>query len=473
MAKAVSQLPAHSALPEPKLIFGGAKQDDHPLRGLKNHGPYSGILGFPSQIRLAYFAPHAFMPRLHGLARELSGSATPTEAKNYYIRYDGFESVFRIPLVPATDKLRCDAPDECLGLAEARDGRGLADKILQALSGISRARASFDVLLMYLPESWGGCFEYDGFNLHDYIKAKLAPANIAVQIVNDLAFERACRANVLWGISVALYAKAGGIPWKLAQIDKDEAYIGISYAIKKHSDGHEYTTCCSQVFDPDGTGFEFVAYDTREFTTDRKGNPYLEYQEMQAVLSKSLLLYQNGHTGRIPRKVFVHKSSHFTEDEIQGALDAFAGRTEVELIQVIRHSSWYGLKINAPEGNQKPAPAGYTVDRCLYLPMSTDECLLWTQGSVMGVNVERPGQPVFKEAPLKPLADPILLRRFSGQSGWHDSCSSVLGLTKVDWNNNTLYKTMPVTLVYSQLFADVVKQVPQIVDDVYDYRLFM
>jgi hypothetical protein len=183
---------------------------------------------------------------------------------------------------------------------------------------------------------------------------------------------------------------------------------------------------------------------------------------------------QDGHAGRIPRKVFVHKSSHFTEDETQGALDAFGGHTEVELIQVIRHSNWYGLKIDAPRGeDQRPSPANYTVDRCLYLPMSPDECLLWTQGSVIGVNVERSGQPVFKEAPLKPLAAPILLRRFSGQGGWHDSCSSVLGLTKVDWNNNTLYKTMPVTLVYSPLFADVVKQVPQIVDNVYDCRLFM
>ncbi len=49
----------------------------------------------------------------------------------------------------------------------------------------------------------------------------------------------------------------------------------------------------------------------------------------------------------------------------------------------------------------------------------------------------------------------------------------VLALTKVDWNNNTLHKTLPVTLDYSQKFANVVKQNPEIVNDVYDYRLFM
>lgn len=172
--------------------------------------------------------------------------------------------------------------------------------------------------------------------------------------------------------------------------------------------------------------------------------------------------------------MFIHKTSHFTEDEIQGSFDAFGGKTEIELVQVVRRTNWYGLKIDQPpQGAEKSTPAGYPIDRGIYLPVSETECLLWTQGSVKGVNMLNANQPVFKEAALKPLPAPIMLRRFSGEGGWHDTCSSVLALTKVDWNNNTLYKTMPVTLVYSEIFAGVIKQTTEIINDTYDYRFFM
>lgn len=53
------------------------------------------------------------------------------------------------------------------------------------------------------------------------------------------------------------------------------------------------------------------------------------------------------------------------------------------------------------------------------------------------------------------------------------TCSGILGLTKMDWNNNTHYKSLPVTLVYSKAFADIVRQNPSMVDNGYDYRNFM
>jgi len=40
-------------------------------------------------------------------------------------------------------------------------------------------------------------------------------------------------------------------------------------------------------------------------------------------------------------------------------------------------------------------------------------------------------------------------------------------------DNNTLYKQLPVTLVYSKAFASIIQQNPNMVDTVFDFRSFM
>jgi hypothetical protein len=158
----------------------------------------------------------------------------------------------------------------------------------------------------------------------------------------------------------------------------------------------------------------------REFTQDKSKNPYLSYYEMQSVLSRSLEIYQRGYFGRMPKKITVHKNTPFKEEEIIGALDSFPDGTEVELVQIIRGVNWKGIRFNA---DRPPKAFGYPVERGTYIPIEGDEALLWTQGSVRGVNLTNAGYNIYKEGALKPTPSPILVRRRSAAK-CHGRCDA-------------------------------------------------
>lgn len=472
-----SEILPHSWFPEPKLAFHPDRRDDvdtHPLRGLLRFGPYSAGL-VPTPIRVATISPHGEGHRLFAFMKELNAEFEPRERKDYLPKWTGFSSVFNVHMRGAAKSCHLELDDRLDNeMAESEAPHViLADRLVRAIQNLDASRDEFDVIFIYIPNHWAPGFtgpEGDDFDLHDHLKAASAARRIPIQLVReDKALSYPDRASVMWRIGLALYAKAGGVPWKLADADDEIAYIGVSYAVRAvGSDKPRFVTCCSQVFDSDGAGLEFVAYDAHEVEVQRD-NPFLSRNEMFRVMTRSLDLYRRRHSGRTPRRVIVHKSTEFKSDEIDGCMEAFHLCESVDLVQVIEDVSWRAARIDFDkDGGKKGKVAGFPVPRGSLVNLGPRECLLWMHGDVKGITDKG---SYFQGARSTPR--PIKLVRHAGHGPWDDTAKSALALSKMNWNNDALYDPMPVTMSYAQVLAQVVKRMSGLGSAPYQFRFFM
>jgi hypothetical protein len=470
-----SELAPHVSLLEPKLAFHPDRVSDrdiHPLRGLIRFGPYSsGLVLDP--IRVATITPFGEGSRLFGFMKELNTKAIPTERTDYLPEWPGFQGVFGLHMRAASRA--CHVELDAALENEFRDSPNphiiLADRIVRAIQGLDAHRAEFDVLFIYIPQRWepgyvGGPNE--DFDLHDHIKAMTAARHLPVQLVReDKALAYPDRASVMWRIGLALYAKAGGIPWKLAETDPETAHIGISYAVRPvESNRPRFVTCCSQVFDAEGAGLEFIAYDANEVQVQRD-NPFLSRSEMFRVMKRSMDLYRRRHAGRSPRRVMVHKTTEFKPEEIDGCMEALHLCEAVDLIQVVENVAWRGVQITGTRDAKKGEATPFPVSRGTLLGIGPGEALLWTHGSVRDISQRQ----YFQGARSTPR--PLRLVRHAGHGPWDESAFAILALSKMDWNNDALYDPLPVTLEYAKVLARVVKRMDVLGSTPYQFRFFM
>ncbi len=464
------ELSAYQIISEPKLTFEAFSNasDIHPLKGLKNFAPYSSKLNPLQNIRLAAIYPEGSYSILNNLVEEFKSSHLPKERLYYLEEFTGFENIFKTNLLLVEQSTSISINTADTFVVGVQPHIALSEAIANAIREMSKRKLDFDVLIIYLPESWSAGFENleTSFDLHDFIKATAAAQNVPSQVLREnSSIKYRCRCSVMWRLSIAFYVKAGGIPWKLTSIDQDSAFIGISYATRynHNTNQFDYTTCCSQVFDGDGTGLEFIAYDANDVTRIGK-NPYLSRGEMRKLMSRSLQLYQNKHAGKLPLRLIVHKTTHFTKDEIDGAFDAIPANINLELLQIIQDTNLRGIKY-IEKATTKEAD-NFPIFRGTYVQISTQEVLLWTQGNVVLNNSN-----YFKEG--KNIPSPIIIKRFAGDGGWDRNCQAIMGLTKMNWNHDALYDRLPVTLGYAQSLATTLKRMNKLVNKPYEFRYFM
>ena len=477
-----SRLPPFSSLDEPLLVFGGGDaraHDAHPLRGLTRFGPYSraAFRSFTPVIRVATLGPVSGQAQVRQLLGSLRAQRQPQDRPEYVPAYPGCIKLLGADLQlannPQAHIARPDNPDELSGDGSlaARVGASLDE----AVRRLGTLREEFDVLTVHLPDAWMPMLKTPEFDAHDSLKVTAALANLPTQVLNDRVFAFPYRTSVAWRLSIALYVKAGGVPWKLAPIPgvpENSAYIGLAYALRGDPRNARFVTCCSQVFDADGGGMQFVAYEARDPLDDgdhSRRNPYLSRADMRAVMTRSLLLYQARNGGSLPRRLVIHKQTPFREQELEGVDDAVGGVDEVECIEITSDVAWRGVWLGpSRQPGRKSEPEGYPVHRGVMVPTSGVSALLWAAGNVPVVS-SRGG---FYQGG-KSIPRPLLLTRHTGRGPLEIAAAEALALTKMDWNNDALYNPVPVTILYAQRLSRIIANVASVPSRAYPYRLFM
>jgi hypothetical protein len=270
------------------------------------------------------------------------------------------------------------------------------------------------------------------------LKAKAILAKIPIQIGNDRLFldgqgDNQDAATRAWNFSVALYYKAGGIPWRLKASGVDTCFVGLTFHHVKTNQKSIVKSCLAQAFSSDGEGFALrggdIAYDP-----DKSKMVHLS-EEQSFELGVKIIEEYSYRTGLNPIRIVIHKTSFFNEDEERGFRRAFSSIAIVELINLLP-TSFRMLKLSP-----------YPVNRGTLCVVNQDAAYLFTTGFIKEIGTY-PGPHIPR--PIEIRSNDDLDYRVVAQD--------IMGLARMNWNTASLTGGQPVTISFSRQVGGILSE---------------
>lgn len=275
-------------------------------------------------------------------------------------------------------------------------------------------------------------------NFRRYLKAKAMQYNVPIQIVRDRIAkptgEMQDEATIAWNFFTALYYKASGTPWALIRKDAAETtcYAGISFF--KSRDNKTTQTSIAQIFNELGKGVILRGEEVVLKKNDR--TPHLEEQQAFNLMHQSLKEYYEA-VKIYPKRLVLHKTSHFSYGEIEG-FRAAAKQLHVNQIDLIsiQHSD---IRLYRQ--------GGYPPMRGTHLSLTDERHILYTRGSV----------PFYETYPGKYIPAPLSVTLAAYDESPNLICDEVLALTKMNWNNTQFDRKYPITIECARNVGEILK----------------
>lgn len=280
-------------------------------------------------------------------------------------------------------------------------------------------------------------------DLRRAIKAAAMKYRIPTQLLRQTTMEgkdRTPAAKIAWNFFTGLYFKAGGFPWGPHGLAPGTCYAGISFYRPLGSKRHTMQTSLVQAFDEHGEGLVLRGPDF-EWDPDKEGtaSPHLTEQQAAQLMEMVLARYQRERR-QMPRRVVVHKTSRYWPGERDGFTSVLTGRV-----------AEYDLMALSPQSAVRLITASkYPPLRCTRFSVG-DLDYLYTTGFIAALN----------EFHAMHVPSPLQVADHVGQDTPRQTLLwEVLALTKMNWNSAGFGGLLPITLRFSRLVGDIMREIP-------------
>jgi len=466
----------YSKIDEPFIYFhfqDETKKSIHPINGLKLLGPLEesfAVNGVPSRIQLAIIAPDTGFERVKTHLESLLSPASPTTEKEYLKEFPGFDTVFKkhltIPNSVQSEYVVTINSQEIINYSAIQ----FYELIKSKIDMFALKNSEIDCVVIYIPNTWKNFRELKNentyFDLHDSLKLYGVKKGLHLQFIEDKSIAYNDKAKVKWWLSLGIYVKSSGTPWKVKTANTETAFVGLGYAIRQNA-RDKVVLGSSQIFDGSGNGLRFLLQPIEKPVFYNR-NPFMSKEDAFRLITNIRNTYHKIDPVIGLKKLVLHKTTHYTRDEMDGICNALEGIDNIELLQIQQFSNWRAIKLKKNQATGKHEFDSFPIDRGTIIQLDEFSFLLWTHGVVESSELSGKYYQGKRGIPT-----PLLIRRFRGTDPIETVANDILKLTKMNWNGAELYKTMPVTIDFSKRLSVMGKQLEELGNKAYDFRYFI
>lgn len=467
-------------IPNPELEFGGPIETADPKIGLANAGPFDLRFGSARKNKINI----GFVGDLESISKGMAWvqrikSTIPSSMSNkiQYPTFNGFKNIFHSE-ININEKWNIELPDhlykDALSQSKVKCFSDLLELYSSGFDNLSRLDSfkpdvilccistvvidkcwsiqnkkinnKISKLVMRIPSQLA--FEFDDIeeetqedilnrDFRRALKARAMKFGIPIQIGTDKLFidqERNQDPSIrAWNFAIALYYKAGGIPWRLRKKEIESCFVGISFHhLFTTNNNHLVRSCIAQAFSSDGEGFAIrglnLEYDAKQGMDVHLTN------EQAFQLGEKIQQEYLYRTGSTPLRIVIHKSSKFTAEEIQGFQQSLHNIPIVELV----HLSKTAVRL-VRFGEYPP-------NRGTLVTINNESNYLFTTGFMNEIKTY-PGPHVPSPIKIVTTGDDI-----------YQCAKDILALSRMNWNTASITGGQPVTLFFSRKVGGIMAE---------------